>query len=97
MPDAPSSYLFHRRNTTENIRINNTDVLAIMESIDMLRSELTELRKDVVKAAHIIRTSLNTISSAVFVLSGIDPPAETPPTPAQIRNDLFNRKSETPQ
>ena len=97
MSDAPSPYLFHRSNTTENIRINNTDTLAIMESIDMLRSELTELRKDVIKSAHIIRTALNTISSVVLVSAGIDPPAEIPPTPSQIRNDLFNRKSTTPQ
>ena len=95
MSDAPSSYLFHRSNTTENIRINNTDTLAIMESLDMLRSEVTELRKDLIKSAHIIRTSLNTISSVVLVSAGIDPPAEIPPTPSQIRNDLFNRKAET--
>ena len=97
MSDAPSPHLFHRSNTTENIRINNTDTLAIMESLDMLRSEVTELRKDLIKSAHIIRTALNTISSVVLVSAGIDPPAETPPTPAQIRNDLFNRKSATSQ
>jgi len=97
MSDAPSPHLFHRSDTTENILINNTDTLAIMESIDLLRSEITELRKDIIKAAHIIRTSLNTISSAVFVSASIDPPTETPPTPSQIHNELFNRKSETPQ
>ena len=95
MSDAPSPYLFHRSNTTENIRINNTDTLALMESLDMIRSEVTELRKDLIKSAHIIRTALNTISSVVLVSAGIDPPAEIPPTPSQIRNDLFNRKAET--
>ena len=97
MSDAPSPHLFHRSDTTENILINNTDTLAIMESIDLLRSEITELRKDIIKAAHIIRTSLNTISRVIIVSAGDDPPTEIPPTPTQIRNDLFNRKAETSQ